>query len=208
MLDLNIMSKPSTARIVTSYKEGKGDNSCTKNINSKTLLDQSLEYLRNDISLCLKDYKYKSLYRYKDLIEKIGIYIYSEEVYKSLFWLRENSFNISAFILCKGNSDRHRLQEESLRNVETLLYKLKSEIGDCQDFLMFNSERLSRLDRVRISLRTVELYLNECLSIESIEDKTLKSLINRISTLFFWLLRKENTKKEIHWKGYTTLLKF
>lgn len=197
------------ARIVSRYREGKGDYSCTKNINSKTLLDQHLEYLRNDISLCLTHHRLSSLYSFRNSLSKLGIYTYLPEVYSLLFWLRQNSFNISAFVLCKGETHRHSLDRTSIDHIEHLLDSLKKELGDCQDFVFFNDKRLILLDKVRIDVRSIELYLNECLSdIDTEDSRILRSLINRISSLLFWLLRKEGNKQEIYWKGYTTSLKF
>lgn len=200
-------------------------------------IDEALEDLRLSISevFSLTDsflYKFKSLYSYllkhKSKLPLITSsyttpnniinYNVSCELRSLLEWLYENSFSIGAFVYCyKENSidNKHSFQAEDLQRVESLCLSLRSELGDCKDFLIHKELLFSKLDNVRVNIRKIERLYHGWLQSKSYLESDILivqiSMLNRLSDLLFWLIRKEYKLKKVqesHWHGYMKPIRF
>jgi cob(I)alamin adenosyltransferase len=144
-------------------------------------------------------------------INSIKSYNVSHELRSVLEWLYNNSFSIGAFVYTykKDIKNRHSFKEEDLNRVESTCLSLRSELGDCQDFLLHKETYFSQLDAIRVNVRKLERQYHGWIGYENHEVSPLLklqvSMLNRLSDLLFWLIRREykiNGVHEIYWQGY------
>jgi cob(I)alamin adenosyltransferase len=199
---------PLSPRIAISYIEGRGDNGTTQvTINDR--IDKA--DLSVDVYL-----------RCEDLRHSIGLallnndVILDNDIHELLVWLRSACFSISSFCYCKGVSRRHNFPESLLSYLEQAIAEFKGQVGNAQDFIIWERPIGIYLDNIRVKVRLLERSLTawskEVPCDTATEDvKYLRACINRLSTYIFWATRhtyKNNQLTEVYWEGRMPSLTF
>ena len=139
----------SKVRITSGYCEGKkgGDNGY-----SQLLLGV----------LIPKDHDTSKLYgAVEDLQQSLAIAIYEDDVIDAelrytMEWIHENIFSLSSYAFMKGESPNNEMPEAFLIYIERTIERMKEEIGNAPDFLVYSHPSLLRLNEIRIRTREVE----------------------------------------------------
>lgn len=162
----------------------------------------------------------------EQLRHKIEELLYScsllqEDLMYILNWLDRNIFSLASFCYMKGESSDHVLPVELIEFLDKKTAELKSELGDCQDFLNQSHINLIKLDGVRIEVRQLESayvawwHTQEMISFLMDRDDLIKgvkhhaAILNRLSAYLFEATRMEAklmsskgiTVEQRHWQA-------
>jgi len=191
-----------SSRITTNYKEGSGDKGVgqqsltkkTKKYNFAPLYCE-IEFIRLNID--------NLFIKYPDIINQFP------KFHTILDWFAGNTFSLGSFIHLEGGTYHHLFPQRFLTCLEEEINYYKSVVGDCQDFIRWDSEINIDVDRLRVSVRKLEgLYSNWASKQVELESITfMGQCLNRFSSYIFWAnryLAHINNLPETYWSANIT----
>lgn len=181
-------------RITAKYQPGNGDLGHSTVLHGHKLrkdhpacrIQGQLESLRHEIEVVLSE---------TELQQRDLTYL--------LEWLDRNIFSLASFCYLKGDTVKHVLPMDLLHFLDEKTQQLKSQVGDCPDFLAQSHRTLVKLDGIRIEARRLEsYYVQWWYSSEMVEHlmgredliygvRKHAAILNRLSAYLFEAMRME-----------------
>lgn len=125
-------------------------------------------------------------------------------------WLIRNLNCLGGFCYTKGKDDNFVFPETFLDAIEERIFNVfQPATTDCLDFLIHDEESFILLDRCRIEVRDLErafaIWYEVLYGKQEPTDSILlmSTILNRLSTYFFNLLRYESLKKNVQEKPWS-----
>ncbi|WOL31468.1 hypothetical protein [Microcoleus phage My-WqHQDG] len=198
----------STPLITTTYKEGAGDKgyTATSPTTRGEKADNTLVKLwvrLSKLQVCLK----KTIPYFKD-----------DDTRTCLYWIWENVRSLSSLAYLEGATDTHAFPPIAIAYMERMIAERKVEMGSSISFIQWEHPDLLEMEDLWTEVRDTETMYREWVStadivLDSVSHKvdTVLSLLNRLSSYLWWVMRHENKLrgcKELVWQGHVTPFPF
>ena len=200
-------SNASTPLITASYKEGAGDKGYTAT--SPTTRGEKAD--NTLVKLWVR------LSKLQVHLKKTIPYFKDDDTRTCLYWVWENVRSLSSLAYLEGATDTHAFPPIAIAYMEKIIAEKKVEMGGSMSFIQWEHPDLLEMEELWVEVRDTETMYREWVPTAALQDSvshkvdTVLSLLNRLSSYLWWVMRHENKVRgcrELVWQGYVTPFPF